>query len=77
MNEKPVVAFVSVPSVNYDPIFDVGELPPFLSMPLGIMYLASSIKKTQSASHVFHIDYFGNRPVYVFVMLIEMLLCLK
>ena len=57
MNKKPSVAFVSVPSVAYDQIFDVGALPPFLSMPLGIMYLSSSIKKAKSASHVFHIDY--------------------
>ncbi len=45
MNKKPSVAFVSVPSVGYDQIFDVGALPPFLSMPLGIMYLSSAIKK--------------------------------
>ena len=57
MNTKPVVAFVSVPSVNYDQIFDLGALPPFLSMPLGLMYLSSSVKKTKSASNVFHIDY--------------------
>ena len=57
MNKKPIVAFVSVPSVNYDQIFDMGALPPFLSMPLGIMYLSSSIKNTKSASHVFNIDY--------------------
>ena len=57
MNKKPSVAFVSVPSVAYDQIFDVGALPPFLSMPLGIMYLSSSLKKAKSASHIFHIDY--------------------
>ena len=57
MNKKPAIAFISVPSVSYDEIFDMGAMPPLLSMPLGIMYLSSSLKRSGSASDIFHIDY--------------------
>ena len=57
MNKKPAIALISVPSVSYDEIFDMGAMPPVLSMPLGIMYLSSSLKRSGSASDIFHIDY--------------------
>mgnify|MGYP000928875782 CR=1 FL=1 len=57
MKKKPAVAFISVPSVSYGEIFDMGAMPPVLSMPLGIMYLSSSLKRSGSASNIFHVDY--------------------
>jgi len=57
MKKKPAVAFISVPSVSYGEIFDMGAMPPVLSMPLGIMYLSSSLKRSGSASDIFHVDY--------------------
>jgi len=57
MKKKPAVAFISVPSVSYGEIFDMGAMPPVLSMPLGIMYLSSSLKRSGSSSDIFHVDY--------------------
>lgn len=54
--KSPVVAFIHVPTLLYEQIFDRGALPPFLSMPLGLMYL-SAVLKQQSKAEVFIIDY--------------------
>jgi radical SAM superfamily enzyme YgiQ (UPF0313 family) len=56
-SERPVVAFINVPTVFYDQILDIGAPPPFLCMPLGLMYLSSALKRFSKASEVFCIDY--------------------
>ena len=54
---KPSVAFVYLPTVQYDEIFDLYNDPPHLAMPGGIMYLSSSLKKNSNVSDIFLLDY--------------------
>lgn len=55
-NFAPVVAFVYVPNTLYDEIINLGVSAPFLSMPLGLMYLSAALKQRTDAE-VFLIDY--------------------
>lgn len=57
IKQSPVVAFVHVPTLLYDQIFDLGAIPPFRSMPLGLMYLSATLKSQSNASEIFLIDY--------------------
>ncbi|MBR9971341.1 B12-binding domain-containing radical SAM protein [Magnetospirillum sulfuroxidans] len=56
-NKAPVIAFVHLPTVLYGQIFDLGADPPYLCMPLGIMYLSATLKQKSIAADIFTIDY--------------------
>ena len=55
--KNPSVAFVYLPTVLYEEIFDLSNDPPHLAMPLGIMYLSASLKQNANVSDVFLLDY--------------------
>ena len=55
--KNPCVAFVYLPTVLYEEIFDLSNDPPHLAMPLGIMYLSASLKQNANVSDVFLLDY--------------------
>jgi radical SAM superfamily enzyme YgiQ (UPF0313 family) len=57
IKDTPIIAFVYLPTVLYEEVFEPTANPPHLAMPLGLMYLSSALKQRLSNSQVFLVDY--------------------